>query len=62
MKSPLLVIVGANDKVFEVGQFESFISENSDGETVMLPGLTHDGIVNDPATYKVVAQWFNRLR
>jgi hypothetical protein len=22
-----------------------------------VPGLTHDGIVNDPATYKVVARW-----
>lgn len=61
VKSPLLVIVGENDEVFEAGRFESFISQNSGGETVILPGLTHDGIVNDSATYRVVAQWFDRL-
>lgn len=61
VNSPLLVIVGEKDEVFEVARFGSFISENSDGETVVLPGLTHDGIVNDPATYEVVAKWFDRL-
>lgn len=61
ISSPLLVIVGANDEVFEVAQFEPFISANSDGETVILPGLTHDGIVNDPATYEVAAEWYTRL-
>ena len=59
VQSPLLVIVGADDEVFEVGQFEPFISANSDGETVILPGLTHDGIVNDAATYEVVREWYN---
>ena len=59
VQSPLLVIVGADDEVFEVGQFEPFISANSDGETVILPGLTHDGIVNDAATYEVVLEWYN---
>lgn len=61
VKSPLLVIVGADDEVFEVGRFESFISENSDGETVILPGLTHDGVVNDPTAYEVVLEWYKRL-
>ena len=59
--SPLLVIVGADDEVFEASQFELFVSENSDGETVIVPGLTHDGVLNDPATYAVVAEWYNRL-
>ena len=61
VKSPLLVIVGADDEVFEVSQFEPFVSENSGGETFILPGLNHDGIVNDPATYEVVLEWYNRL-
>ena len=59
--SPLLVIVGAEDEVFEVSQFEPFVSANSDGETAIVPGLNHDGVVSDPATYKIVAEWYNRL-
>ncbi len=61
VRSPLLVIVGGDDEVFEVGAFESFVSEYSDGETVILPGLTHDGVVNAPATYGAVAAWYERL-
>ncbi len=59
--SPLLVIVGANDEVFLVDQFEAFVSANSDGETVVLPGLTHDGVMLDPATFDVVAEWYRTL-
>jgi pimeloyl-ACP methyl ester carboxylesterase len=61
VKSPLLVIVGADDEVFEVSNFESFVSDNSDGETVVLPGLTHDGVLNDPASYAVITEWFSSL-
>ena len=59
---PLLVIVGGNDEVFEVSQFEPFVSANSDGETVIVPGLNHDGVVNDPATYEFVAEWYSQLQ
>ncbi len=59
--SPLLVVVGGSDEVFEVDAFEPFVSENSDGETVIVPGLTHDGVVNDPATFEIVADWYSKL-
>ena len=59
--SPLLVIVGGEDEVFEVSQFEAFVSEHSDGKTVIVPGLSHDGVVNDPATFAVVAEWYETL-
>lgn len=59
VSSPLLVIVGSDDEVFEAVNFESFVSENSDGETIILPGLTHAGVLNDPASYVVVADWYN---
>ncbi len=59
--SPLLVVVGGEDEVFEVSQFEPFVSEHSAGQTVIVPGLSHDGVVNDPATFKVVAEWYEGL-
>jgi len=61
VQSPLLVVVGSDDEIFEVSNFESFVGDNSDGETVVLPGLTHNGVLNDSATYEVVREWYSRL-
>jgi pimeloyl-ACP methyl ester carboxylesterase len=61
VKSPLLVIVGSDDEVFEVANFESYVSENSHGKTVIIPGLTHESVFNDMSTYKIIAEWYNKL-
>ena len=61
VRSPLLVIVGSNDEVFRVEGFEPLISENSDGQTVIVPGPNHDGVLNDPATFRAVAEWYASL-
>jgi alpha-beta hydrolase superfamily lysophospholipase len=59
--SPLLVVIGSEDEVFEADQFEPFVSENSQGETVILPGLNHEGIITDPSTFEIVEAWYRNL-
>jgi len=58
---PLLVVVGSDDEIFDVSAFPEFIRANSDGETIILPGLTHSSIYSDPATFEVVGEWYQSL-
>jgi len=58
---PLLVLVGENDDTFIASAYEPIVSANSDGETVVVPGQTHGGLVNDPAVMDRAATWLSQL-
>ncbi|NHK26548.1 alpha/beta hydrolase [Parvularcula flava] len=58
---PLLVLVGENDDTFIASAYEPIVSANSDGETVVVPGQTHGGLINDPAVMDRVSVWMERF-
>ena len=57
---PLLVIVGRDDELFLAENFEGFVSENSEGETHVISGATHNSILSAEATYVAVDEWFTK--
>jgi alpha-beta hydrolase superfamily lysophospholipase len=57
MKVPLLVLVGEKDEVFNAAAYPAFVAEHSRGKTIVMPGLTHNGLINDSAVAGKVADW-----
>ncbi|MGF1454593.1 MAG: hypothetical protein ACFB6R_04370 [Alphaproteobacteria bacterium] len=57
----MLVVVGADDEVLEVGGFERFESEHCDGETIILPGLAHDSVHSAAPIFIAVKSGYERL-
>lgn len=58
---PLLVMVGDRDDTFVASAYEPIVSANSDGETVVVPGQTHGGLINDTAVMDRAADWLRQL-
>lgn len=56
--APMLVVVGQDDEVFDAAAYPDFVSAHSDAETVVLPGLDHQGILGAQETWDVVGDWF----
>lgn len=61
IKAPLLVVVGADDEVFVADAYADFVAQHSAGETVVLPDLDHNQVVDDPAAIAVMSAWFERV-
>ncbi|MEZ5277015.1 MAG: alpha/beta fold hydrolase [Opitutaceae bacterium] len=61
IKVPLLVVVGANDEVFDAGRYEPLVSTHSKGETHVFAGLTHQGVLNSPAVHDRIGVWYATL-
>ena len=59
---PLLVVVGTEDDAFIADQFEPVISQYTASGVVLLPGLTHMGVVVRPEIRPVIKKWLEGLR
>jgi non-heme chloroperoxidase len=59
---PLFVVAGTSDEVFFADQFESVISKFTKPKVKLLPGLTHMGVVVNPAVRPVIKDWLESLR
>ncbi|TDS18908.1 alpha-beta hydrolase superfamily lysophospholipase [Maribacter caenipelagi] len=56
---PLLVLVGANDEVFNASEYPKAITENSNGAVFIINEETHNGIRHNDKSMKIIAKWFN---
>jgi len=59
---PLFVVAGTSDEVFYAEQFEPVISQFTKVKTKLLPGVTHMGVVVNPAVQPVIKEWLESLR
>jgi non-heme chloroperoxidase len=58
---PLFVVAGTSDEVFFADQFEPVISKFIKPKVKLLPGLTHMGVVVNPAVRPVIKEWLEGL-
>ncbi|MGM0536265.1 MAG: alpha/beta hydrolase [Pseudomonadota bacterium] len=61
IKQPMLVVVGTNDQLFFAEKFEPVISQYAEAEVRLVDGLTHMGVVVNPAVQPVVKKWFESI-
>lgn len=55
---PFLLVAGEADEAFYAEQFESVISaETKTGRYVLLPGVSHLGLMQDPGAIEAIAAW-----
>lgn len=59
---PLFVVAGTSDEVFYADQFEPVISQYTKVRAKLLPGVTHMGVVVNPAVRPVIKEWLESLR
>ncbi len=60
VNQPLLVLAGGKDEVFRASAYPVAVSEFSNGEAVVLEGLSHGGIRHSKKAMSIVSSWFNR--
>lgn len=58
---PLLAIVGSNDEAFQAEAYPRVIALHPKGETVLVPGASHDGVLTDPRSTDAAATWLRTL-
>ena len=58
---PLLVAAGTGDESFIAEQFEPVISQYTKAQVTLLPGLTHMGVVVNPAIRPVFKNWLENI-
>jgi len=58
---PLLVVVGAADELFFADRFEPTLASYTKADVRLAPGVTHLGVVVDPAVRPLVQEWLERL-
>jgi alpha-beta hydrolase superfamily lysophospholipase len=59
---PLLVVAGTKDEAFRAELYEPEISKyTATGTYRVLPGVTHIGVVNDPAAFEAIRAWMQAL-
>jgi hypothetical protein len=64
MKSTLIisiVLLGADDEVFDTGKYRPLAGANPETKTVILPGLNHNSVLNSYVTYEKLGQWLESL-
>jgi len=61
IKTPLLVIAGTADEVFFADKFESVISQYTDVQVKLLPGVKHLGVAVSPEAISATRIWLKRL-
>ncbi len=55
--APMLVVVGSNDEAFVAGEFETAVTQYSDGEVHVIDGENHNSIVESDAALAIVESW-----
>ncbi|MBU1193879.1 MAG: lysophospholipase [Proteobacteria bacterium] len=61
IKQPMLVVVGTNDQLFFAEKFEPVISQYAEAEVRLVDGLTHMGVVVNPAVQPIVKKWLESI-
>jgi len=56
-----LVLAGTADEVFFADKFESVISQYTDVQVKLLPGVNHLGVAVSPETLSAARVWLKRL-
>jgi alpha-beta hydrolase superfamily lysophospholipase len=58
---PLFVVAGTSDEVFFADQFEPVISQFTKVKVSLVPGLSHMGVVANPAVQPVIKEWLEGI-
>ncbi len=58
---PLFVIAGTADEVFRADRFEPVISQFTRVKVRLVPGVTHMGVVINPAVRPVIKEWLESI-
>lgn len=58
---PLLLAAGTEDESFIAEQYEPVISKYTKVQVELLPGLTHMGVVVNPAIQPVIKEWLDNI-
>ena len=58
---PLLLVAGRDDEAFYADKFKEVITKYTEGKVVVLPDITHIGLVLSPATEPVILDWLQTL-
>jgi non-heme chloroperoxidase len=61
IKQPLLVVAGTADESFYADRFEPVMSQYTDVEVVLLPDVTHMGVVVGDEVHDVIREWLESL-
>ncbi len=59
---PMLVIVGENDEAFRAEEYPQVISLHSNGNAIIIPDESHDGIIQNQEVIPVIKSWIVTLR
>lgn len=54
---PMLVIIGENDEAFRAEEYPKVISLHTNGEVVIIPEETHDGIIQNQEVIPAIQDW-----
>ncbi|HRC84040.1 MAG TPA: alpha/beta fold hydrolase [Thermoanaerobaculia bacterium] len=55
--APLLVVVGGQDEAFLPEAYPALLQGLPRAEAVVIPGASHDGVLEDPQALRAVASW-----
>jgi len=61
IKSPLLVLIGSKDEVFNAPQYPDFVSTYSSGESYLIDGANHNGVLSKDQTFIEIKKWFKKF-
>ena len=59
--APLLLVAGTHDEAFVAEQYERVVRANSHGSVTLVPGATHDGVLDDSRTMAAVKAWVDAM-
>ncbi|MBN1124289.1 MAG: alpha/beta fold hydrolase [Sedimentisphaerales bacterium] len=61
IKQPLFVVAGTSDEIFFTDRFEPVISQFTKVQVTLLPGVTHMGVVVNPAVRPAIKAWLKSI-
>ena len=61
VNKPLLVIVGSNDEAFVASAFKPAVSNNSNGEVIIINGATHNNIIYNKKAMILIKEWLEKF-
>lgn len=57
--APMLVVVGSNDEAFVAEEYETAVTQHSDGEVHIIDGDNHTSIVESAAAMMIIDNWLD---
>lgn len=56
-----IILLGADDEVFDAGKYQRLAGANPEAKTVILPGLNHNSVINSYVAHEKVGEWLEAL-